>query len=183
MLLVVALLAVTVTAVVLSLPNNSRDIAEQEAKSLWFRVQLLNEEAMLSGRDFGLRIDDEESRYALLQLEDDGWQLLSMDRINAETELGDAIVVELNLGGSVWQDQERLFEPSSLFDEQMFAELDEEKKQAPPQIFITSSGEVTPFSIVVYPSNRDADESGWQIVAKENGQVLLLAPGEQDEAK
>ncbi|WP_260260142.1 type II secretion system minor pseudopilin GspH [Vibrio intestinalis] len=183
LLLVVALLAVTVTAVVLSLPNNSRDIAEQEAKSLWFRVQLLNEEAMLSGRDFGLRIDDEESRYALLQLEDDGWQLLSMDRINAETELGDAIVVELNLGGSVWQDQERLFEPSSLFDEQMFAELDEEKKQAPPQIFITSSGEVTPFSIVVYPSNRDADESGWQIVAKENGQVLLLAPGEQDEAK
>ncbi|MDA0149338.1 type II secretion system minor pseudopilin GspH [Vibrio sp. LaRot3] len=183
LLLVVALLAVTVTAVVLSLPNNGRDIAEQEAKSLWFRVQLLNEEAMLSGRDFGLRIDDEKSRYTLLQLNEDGWQLLSMDRISAEAALDDSVAIELNLGGSVWQDQERLFEPSSLFDEQMFAEFEEEKKQAPPQVFITSSGEVTPFSIVIYPSNSDVEESGWQVVAKENGQVLLLAPGEQDEAK
>ena len=64
----------------------------------------------------------------------------------------------------------------------MFAEFEQEnKKLPPPQVFIMSSGEVTPFSIAIYPQDRSSENDAWRIVAKENGQIILLAPGESDE--
>lgn len=180
-LLVVALIAIMASTVVFSLPDNSRDEAEHQAKSLWLRLQLLNEEAMLSGRDFGLRIEQAKGRYFLQQLDNEGWQPLKLDRLPYETQLVDSLKMEFNLGGSAWQDQERLFNPTSLFDEEMFADLEEEKKLPAPQVFVMSSGEVTPFSIAIYPSDADLEQSAWQVVAKENGQIILLQPGEQEE--
>ncbi|WP_194438182.1 type II secretion system minor pseudopilin GspH [Vibrio fluminensis] len=182
-LLVVALLAVTVTTVVFALPDNQRDEAKQQASALWHRLQLLNEEALLSGRDFGLRVDEKKATYYLQQLEEKGWQKLSLDRIPYESKLQEGVAVKFTLGGSVWQDQERLFEPTSLFDEDMFAEFEEKKQLPQPQVFFMSSGEITPFSIAIYPSDADIEQSAWQVVAKENGQIILLAPGEQDEAQ
>ncbi|MGF1911677.1 type II secretion system minor pseudopilin GspH [Vibrio kasasachensis] len=184
-LLVVALLAVTVTVVVFSLPNNQRDEANLQARSLWHRLQLLNEEALLSGRNFGLRVDEENSRYYLQQLDEKGWKALVLDRIPYETQFQKNVSVKFSLGGSIWQDQARLFNPSSLFDETMFAEAElEEKKILPqPEVFFMSSGEVTPFSIAIYPSNSEIEQSAWLVVAKENGQIILLAPGEQDETQ
>ncbi|OLQ86561.1 type II secretion system protein GspH [Vibrio ponticus] len=182
-LLVVALLAVTVTTVVFALPDNQRDEAKQQASALWHRLQLLNEEALLSGRDYGLRVDEKKATYYLQQLEEKGWQKLSLDRIPYESKLQEGVAVKFTLGGSVWQDQERLFEPTSLFDEDMFAEFEEQKQLPQPQVFFMSSGEITPFSIAIYPSDADIEQSAWQVVAKENGQIILLAPGEQDEAQ
>ena len=180
-LLVVALMAIMASTVVFSLPNSDRDEAEQQAKSLWLRLQLLNEEAMLSGRDFGLRIEPQKTRYYLQQLDEKGWQPLKLDRLPYETQMAASLTLEFNLGGSVWQDQDRLFSPSSLFDDEMFAEFEEQKVLPTPQVFVMSSGEVTPFSIAIYPSDADLEQGAWHIVAKENGQIILLEPGEQDE--
>lgn len=180
-LLVVALIAIMASTVVFSLPDNSRDEAEHQAKSLWLRLQLLNEEAMLSGRDFGLRVEEPKGRYFLQQLDSKGWQPLTLDRLPYETQLLDSLTLEFRLGGSVWLDQDRLFTPSSLFDEEMFAELEEDKVLATPQVFMMSSGEVTPFSIAIYPSESDVAETAWYVVAKENGQIALLPPGEYEE--
>ncbi|HAS61816.1 MAG TPA: type II secretion system protein GspH [Vibrio sp.] len=181
-LLVVALLAVTVTVVVFSLPNNQRDEANIQARSLWLRLQLLNEEALLSGRDFGLRVDEEKSTYYLQQLDVEGWKPLVLERLPYQTQFATGVAMTFSLGGSVWQDQQRLFNPSSLFDEEMFAQLEQKKILPQPQVFFMSSGEVTPFSIAIYPSGSEIEQSAWQVVAKENGQIVLLAPGEQDEA-
>lgn len=182
-LLVVALLAVTVTTVVFALPDNQRDEVKQQASALWHRLQLLNEEALLSGRDYGLRVYEEKATYYLQQLKEKGWQKLSLDRIPYESKLQEGVAVKFTLGGSVWQNQERLFEPTSLFDENMFAEFEEQKQLPLPQVYFMSSGEITPFSIAIYPNDADIEQSAWQVVAKENGQIILLAPGEQDEAQ
>jgi general secretion pathway protein H len=85
------------------------------------------------------------------------------------------------MGGGAWGDDDRLFKPGSLFDEDMFAEYKEEKKLRPPQVFIVSSGEVTPFSVAVYPEQGDEEQDAWKVVAKENGQIVLLAPGESED--
>ena len=63
----------------------------------------------------------------------------------------------------------------------MFADVEEEEKVPAPQVFIMSSGEVTPFSIAIYPQNLSAEQDAWHVVAKENGQIIILAPGESDE--
>ncbi len=180
-LLVLVLLSVASVAVISTLPQKSSDAAKQQALSLYHRLQLLNEEAILSGRDFGLRVDEKKSKYYLLALQQEGWKPLEDAQLPSEVTLPDELVMQLELGGNSWKDEDRLFKPGSLFDEEMFSELEEERKVLPPQAFIMSSGEVTPFSIAIYPQHLSIERDAWHVVAKENGEIIVLAPGESDD--
>jgi len=88
--------------------------------------------------------------------------------------------LQLDLGGGAWDKDDRLFEPGSLFED-MFADETEEKKVKPPQVFIFSSAEVTPFTLSFSPQKGDAFNDGWRVIGKESGQILLVAPGEEVE--
>lgn len=112
-----------------------------------------------------------------MTLETEGWKKLNIDQIPYETKLEDSMVMALSLGGSAWDD-DRLFKPYGLFDDDLHEELFEKKKLPPPQIFIVSSGEVTPFTVSIYPQKGDEEQDAWKVTAKENGQIVLLAPGE-----
>lgn len=180
-LLVLVLLSLTALAVVTTLPTSQKDLSKQYAQSFFQRLLLLNEEAVLSGKDFGVRVDDVKSTYALLSLGEEGWQPLDMRQIPSETTLDEDISLQLDLGGGAWDDDDRLFEPGSLFDEDMFAEQEKEVKSKSPQVFVFSSAELTPFMLSFFPKNGDALNDGWRVVGKESGQILLLAPGEEAE--
>ncbi|MGF1721776.1 type II secretion system minor pseudopilin GspH [Vibrio kyushuensis] len=181
-LLVLVVISVAVVTTLSVLPNNSEDKAKSQAQSLFQRLQLLNDEAILSGKDFGLRVDETRSRYLWMGIENGEWKTMGFDTIPEKTSLAEEnIAIQMTLGGDIWNDKDRLFNPGSLFDEEMFADIDADEKPLPPQIFIFSSGEITPVSIAIYPQERDAKLDSWQVVVKENGQILLLAPGEQDE--
>ncbi len=175
-LLVLVLISVSTVAVIATFPVSQKDEAKQTVHGLYQRIQLLNEEAILSGRDFGLRIDVKKGELFFLTLTADGWKKLEKRQFGAELHLSSELMVDFQLGGSGWGKDERLFEPGSLFDHEMFAE---EEKEQPPQIFILSSGEVTPFVLSIYPKQQNIES--WRIIAQENGQIRLLAPGEQDE--
>lgn len=159
--LVLVLLSVSAVAVIATLPDNSDDLSKKQAQRFYQRFMLLNEEAVLSGKDFGIRVDESKSTYVYLTLTADGWQELEMDRIPAVTALDESIALQLTLGGGAWGSDDRLFEPSNLFDENMFGGdtqsdnlfADEKKKkpQKPPQLFLLSSGELTPFVLAIYP--------------------------------
>lgn len=181
-LLVLVLMSLASVAVISTLPVNAEDGAKQQAQSLYHRLQLLNEEAILSGKDFGLHINDKTSQLRFMVLQAQGWQALQDTKIRAQSELPDNLALQLDLGGGVWKDKQRLFKPGSLFDEQMFADEEADKRLPPPQILIMSSGELTPFSLAIYPQQGDSEQDSWRIVAKENSQIVLLAPGESDEA-
>lgn len=127
-LLVLVLLSVASVAVISTLPQKSSDDAKQQAQALYHRLQLLNEEAILSGKDYGVRFDEKRSSYQLLALSEDGWQKLSDDELPQSTALPDGLAMVLQLGGNVWKDEDRLFKPGSLFDEDMFSEVEDEKK-------------------------------------------------------
>lgn len=180
-LLVLVLLSVASVAVISTLPQKSSDEAKQQALALYHRLQLLNEEAILSGKDYGVHFDEKGASYQLLTLDLEGWKKLSDSDLPEEVELPTGITMVLQLGGNAWKDEDRLFNPSSLFDEDMFADVEEKEKVPAPQVFIMSSGEVTPFSIAIYPQNLSVEQNAWHVVAKENGQIIILAPGESDE--
>lgn len=175
--LVMVLVSVSAVAVVITLPADSEDIVRTRTEQLYQRVTMLHQDAMLNGWDLGIRVDEAKNRYQFLRLSGEGWELLDHRRIPAETEIEQGINLALNVGGSVWGEQESLFEQGSLFDEEMFAEL-EEDKVLPPQVLILSSGELTPFVMHLYPSNVSEGEDNWRLEALENGQFQLLAPGE-----
>ncbi|MFM2596774.1 type II secretion system minor pseudopilin GspH [Vibrio fortis] len=180
-LLVLVLLSLTAVAVIATIPTNAKDVAKQYAHSFYQRVQLLNEEAILSGLDFGIRVDEQKSTYVLMSLNSEGWQEVEFEKIPSKTELPEELSLSLKLGGGAWQDDDRLFNPGSLFDEDMFADLEEEKKPKPPQIYILSSAELTPFTLSFYPNTGDSLQDGWRIRVQDNGVIRLLQPGEEDE--
>ncbi|WP_165310026.1 type II secretion system minor pseudopilin GspH [Vibrio ziniensis] len=179
-LLVLVLLSLSAVAVIAAFPISQKDESKLVVQSLYQRIQLINEEAILSGQDFGLRVDQDKNRLLFLTLTAEGWQILEKPQFNAEIEVPSDLKIDFQLGGNTWGNDDRLFEPGSLFDEDMFADQEEKKQQKPPQIFILSSGEVTPVMLSIHPL-KDQLEQSWRVVVKDNGQIQLLAPGEQDE--
>ncbi len=97
-LLVLVLLSLTAVAVIATIPTRTDDSAKKYAQSFYQRLQLLNEEALLSGKDFGIRINEEKSRYTLLVLQAQGWQSLALNKIPATTELKNDVALQLSLG-------------------------------------------------------------------------------------
>lgn len=65
---------------------------------------------------------------SLLQLTaDKGWQKWQNDKMTNQTTLKEGLQLDFELGGGAWQKDDRLFNPGSLFDEEMFA--DEKKSK------------------------------------------------------
>lgn len=180
-LLVLVLISVSAVAVIATFPVSVKDEAKISAQSFYQRLLLLNEEAILSGQDFGVRVDVDARSLTFLQLTaEKGWQKWQNDKMTNQTTLKDSLQLDFELGGGAWQKDDRLFNPGSLFDEEMFADKKEEKQEPPPQLFVLSSGEVTPFVLSVFPKGQPRDEQ-WRVEAQENGTLRLLAPGDSDE--
>lgn len=173
-LLVLVLLSLSAVAVISTLPQNQQDIVKTESQRLFQRLQLFNEEAMLAGKDFGIRVDKDKAKYVFLELKPEGWQLASLGEIPDATELPDGIDLKLDLSQGAWASSESLFEPSSLFDDEMFVDPDKPKPEEPPQIFILSSGEITPGEFVFSPQDRSQVDQSWYVQIQENGLIRVL---------
>ncbi|MCJ2378881.1 type II secretion system minor pseudopilin GspH [Vibrio sp. ZSDZ34] len=173
--LVLVLLSVSAVAVIATFPNHQQDVIKQHSLRLFQRLQLLNEEAVLGGKDFGLYIDETKRTYTLLELKADGWQLIDIDRLPAETSLPVGISLSLTLGGEAWLQDDRLFEPGSLFDEDMFADVEKrEKALKPPQVLILASGEITPATVTFEAQDTTENTHSWVVLIQENSQIRVL---------
>lgn len=183
--LVLVLLSVSSMAVIMSLPESRDDHLEEQASRFYQLVQLLNEDALLNGMDYGIYFNQERQEYRFMTLTSDGWQPLEKSRFFTEVKIEKDIEFEMELGGSAWADDDRLFEPGSLFDEDMFADVEKDKKPKPPQVMVLSSGEVTPFLFRLFPVkvSGNLDNQTWLIKADESGVITLDKPGEEDDEK
>lgn len=179
--LVLVLLALGSVAVISTLPSNQSDLAEKTARRFYQRVQLMNEESVLSGVDYGLRVEASATPATLtfLELTEKGWQKVQRQQFRARLTLDDRLSMDFQVGSSAWQkDDDRLFEDKPLFDENMFAKEEKKTHQQPaPQIDILSSGETTPFTVHFYLTVQDAQQA-WSVQVKENGQIVLEPPGD-----
>ncbi|MDV7104150.1 type II secretion system minor pseudopilin GspH [Vibrio sp. TH_r3] len=172
--LVMVLLSISAVAVIINLPDSKQDITKQQAERFYYRLQLLNEYAILNGRDLGIRVEENKASYSYLQLEEAGWQVLE-NKTYAQTVMPDGISLSLKIGSDAWTNNESLFKQQSLFEE-MFSEEEEKQKIASPQLFVLSSGEVTPFQLLI-SANEDRD-NGWLVDVKESGLIALVHTSE-----
>lgn len=173
MMLVLVLLATSAVAVIISLPESKDDKVKDEAARFHQLVQLLGEDALLNGVDYGIRI--ERHRYQFLELTRDDWQPIKESKYFTEVDVGEDINLRVEIGGYSWQDKDRLFKPGSLFDEDMFAEQTDKNKIKPPQVVVMASGEYTPFTL---DFEVDGQNQFWHVQADELGQLFLLHPDE-----
>ncbi|KPU82843.1 hypothetical protein JI57_03240 [Psychromonas sp. PRT-SC03] len=144
--LVVLIMAMVSVAVVMNLPK----ITEQQNDLHWQTkrfVTLLNfaqDEAMMSGKELGIILQDNAYQFVIYDNEKKSWQALKIKRIMTDVTLPEALTLHYSLLGAVWEDEDD-------------SDKNMKKDALIPQIYVMSSGEVTPFSIQFF-NVLDADK-------------------------
>lgn len=157
LLVVVAIIGLLVQAVTLSMGalGNDRDLA-QEARRLQSMVALLQEEALMQSRDYGVMFTETGYRFYVYDYQQLVWvepqtdQLLRQHALRPQLELG--LVLD---GRQV--PLERDFESQDIDNPE-------------PQIMLLASGEVTPFTVELA---RDGVDGRFAVDVALDGKITL----------
>ena len=154
--LVLVIMGLAASAIVFGFGGQDR-VEQVKKQSQRFEVvfNMASDFAVLNQQTLGLRIEAEKNTYHFLRLDDQQqWQILEGDPTFASYELPEDFSLELTLDDLPWQTEDSLFD-TEVFDEKLSVSSDgveigkeEDKKPEPPQVFILSSGEITPFSVL-----------------------------------
>ena len=143
---VILIIGIIVSFASLSIGQNTSRIVQEEVERLHGLIQLAGEEAVLQGRELALEFD--RDKYQFLELGGDGWQPIEEDKMFRQRPLPETVELELILEG---------------------AETNFEDKKNLPRIFILSSGELSPFSLVL---KIDEGEE-YSLQGEFNGNLIL----------
>jgi general secretion pathway protein H len=129
---VVVIVAILSSAVVPMMTKNANDILEEQADRFVALVKLAQDEAILQSRQLGLKVD--EQGYSFLQRSDDGdnWFPFTEGPFRSRT-------LSSGIKSALYVEDVDVFLAKESLDE-------EGNKKVKPQVFLLSSGEMTPFS-------------------------------------
>ncbi len=132
LMVVVVIAALLFTFVALSInPNTTEDNLKQEALRFNRLLQLLLEEAVLKGEDYGIEFAPREYRF--LRLEKNQWTPIENDKILRKRELPEEMEMDLAV------------ENTSIVIDNTGIDGEKNNRDAiKPQVFVLSSGEITP---------------------------------------
>jgi general secretion pathway protein H len=161
LLVVVAIIGLLVQAVTLSMNalGNDREL-EQEADRLGSLIDLLNEEALMQSRDYGLMFTQTGYRFYIYDYLQMKWAEPQNDRLLARYALRPQLKMALLLDG-----REVPLEPD-------FESRDIEN--AEPQVMLLASGELTPFTVEMA---RDGSDGRFELTAALDGTVKIAEEG------
>lgn len=153
---------------------------EKEVNKLQVLFNMASDYAVINQREMGLRLDLDKQTYEFVMLdENQNWQALQESKHFQQTQLSEGIELELLLDGFAWLEEDSFFD-NRIFDEQLSVSSDgveigdeEEKERLPPQVFILSSGEITPFELIVRYQPQDFDEESFEFVLRGEDTVPL----------
>lgn len=149
LLVVLVIIAVIAGVVVMRVGNTSgNDQIEDTARRLRALMLLAAEEAVLQGQTIGLRLEREQYLFTRYDQFERKWSTLGDDEIFSARELDEGIDVELIV--------ESLEVELPLADESV--DSDEFGAAPPvPQLVFFSSGEMTPFEMIVSSDNSELE--------------------------
>jgi general secretion pathway protein H len=143
MMVVMVLIGVIFSFAMLSMSGDDlSELMERETRRLETLLALASDEAVIRGEELAMRF--EEDGYEFMMLAADGWRvandgLLKSYRLPADIELQLDVSGDLPVIGG---EQEQEPEPGQGYVQ-------------PPQVYILSSGEMTPFSVTFNSRNSD----------------------------
>jgi general secretion pathway protein H len=134
LLVVIVIISILFTFTTLAIRGTSpEELIQTEAQRLDRLIQLALEEAILRGAEYGLEFKPNSYRFLLFA--ENTWQPLDNDRLLRERQLPENMEFELEI------------EQIDVLVEEEQQDTDEEERPD-PQVFILSSGEITPeFSV------------------------------------
>ena len=155
LLVVMVIVGILVSLLTLSVGLLGEDCAlRREAERLEALVQIAGEETMLHGFEMGLRFYRRAYEFSIYRDETDEWIPLVDDRLFRRRDIPEALELDLELEGR---------------DVLLEFEADENREYR-PQVFIMSSGDITPFNLKF----REAFSSdGYQVLIKADGSAEI----------
>jgi len=171
--LVLVLIGMISIGVVMTLPSSAslNKNSQWHAQRLASLIEQVQDQALIKNKEFGIEFMDQGYRFAVYSLNDKKWQPYRSKRIKDTIQLPENMTGEYRLLGSVWseitqKDNDDFLEKEYLVDD------GKQDQTIKPQVFIMSSGEVTPFSYHFYNANNQKDKM--TVSVNMSGQVKLL---------
>ncbi len=164
LMVVLLIIGITLTFITFSVSTREDEIG-MEARRLAALINLAKDEAILNTKEYGWSFTENE--YGFVQFVEDGWEELEDDEVLRRRKLPDGVSFEVYLEG------ERVAQEDF--------SLTENEEMQPPRIYLLSSGEYTPFSIVLADQYSDIK---FTVLGVPPGKITLaedLAETEEEE--
>ncbi|MFT5558041.1 MAG: general secretion pathway protein H [Sphingobacteriales bacterium] len=175
--LVVLLIGLASLTVVMTFPNtlSSENNASWQAQRFATLLQLAEDEALISGNELGLVIEKNSYQFAIYDYSKQRWLATRVGEIEGKVELPELLSLEYSLSDSAWgeinnSDQDSFIEESERVD----IEGDNKLKTLNPLIYVMSSGEVSPFSLVFSKADTDPEKQSTTVSVSMNGAISLV---------
>lgn len=162
LLVVVVIIGMVAAAAVLSIGAlRNDDPIETEARRLTALMELMSEEALVQGRDFGVEFFVDGYRFLSWDPDSRLWSAVADEALMRRRQLPDGLRIALAVEGRevVVGDEERL--------------RNRRDSEVVPQVGIFSSGELTPFEIFFV---RELVADAWLLRGRLQGSLELVAP-------
>jgi len=150
--LVMLLISLLATTVVLNFSGDSPEQRLNKETERFQQVfQFIAETAMLKQQEWGLVL--QEDSYSFVYFDGEKWLLADEPKAAAQYELADDIRLQLELEGLPGAELS-LLSQLNWQDDDEFAASDDEQPPVLPQVFILSSGEISPFRLMFQLGER-----------------------------
>ena len=161
--LVLLLLGMVSVGVVMTLPDKltSQEDVHWQAQRFRTLLRFVEDEALISGLELGIVFDKNSYQFAFYDYKTQKWLPVVNKQIQGKVELPETLKVEYLLSGSLWDEIDTEKHDEFIDDDDLVSIEGEEKiVSLRPQVYVMSSGEVTPFSVTFSAvENRSAAQS------------------------
>jgi general secretion pathway protein H len=184
--LVLLIMGLVVGSVVYnSVTVDQEELLEKQARRLQVVVGAVSEFAILNQLEMGIRFEPERQEYFFMVLdEEQQWQPFVGSPLFEPYQLPEPFGLELQLDDLPWISEDSLFEDNTIFDEQLSLDDkdvrigEDDEPPPPPQILLFSSGEITPFSMILKyePSFGNDEPVYFRVNAEEYVPLIVEGP-------
>lgn len=155
--LVILLMGMAASAVVMTMSGseNPESSAKWQAQRFITLLELAEDEALISGVEIGIVLEDSSYQFTLYDHKKSKWIVADQELLSGKRKLSAPLKLEYKLSGSVWDQIET--DNDGFIDDDYLVKLDIDKKEKilKPQIYVMSSGEVTPFTLRFVNEKKD----------------------------
>jgi general secretion pathway protein H len=176
LMLVFLLMAMVSVGVMMTLPSssNSQDGVQWQAQRFSALVQFAEDEALISGLQLGLVFTEKSYQFVFYDYESKHWKTLENTQIQNKVTLPETLSLEYSLLGIEWDELDIEDQDTFLTDEYLVnIEGQEQTVDLKPQVYLMSSGEVTPFIVTLSEGDSDANVRAMLITVSSTGNVAV----------
>ena len=178
LILVLVIIGIMLAVVTISVADRRLDNLKLEAQRLAALIELAQDQAIISNREFGLHIDD--NSYEFLEYVEEEWRPVRQEGGSRFIlrSLKDGVFARVQVAGLYNDDADTEYlvnkEEDPFEEEDPFANESDDEPLPTPQVLMLSSGEVTPFMIRL---GWDFDEPAYmEIITEIDGSIVLRGP-------